>query len=768
MSPNLHLRLLVTSLTFSFALLLGLAFLFAAAPPSQAQPPAFSFKDQDGVPVDGEVRVLCFAGYGATAPFADLNIQVVGGVPDEATPLPQNCRHLAALRLRHTQPAGKHEGAAYWIYATSWEPGTTHPLTATGDIVLSDGRPLTLINLAVSLGWEPAPASAVTSVSEVRQGLRLMAEELYDWAEGQMLVGPITIHTGGEGWSAADMRFVPANDKRPSAFVGGIVPDTLPYTGYLTNTTYTPAMVYLGRLWDGRDAFEEGTGNWTTPNAYRTLAHEFAHYALFLYDEYQDSSGLSGYCICDTLSTSGCGFGDRDGSAMAYHYQATEFWHKDTHLTVEPFCYETWQFHVHGQTDWDLLTQWHVIQGLSLPFSPFRFPMPELDAGPALGLAQHLIGREPGQRVYLPAVLRGGTAVAPPQEPLVNVILNAPNPPTHTLPSQVYLLKGGADNPQRILPQGRATGDPAGSVLGQIRLLDVAPDDTVRAYIDRPAAGAADVMRYSVLANGNAASNVVVHENPWDVVLAHHFELQSNRVTTLTLTLMDGDGRLSVPMAQLCSLDTAVGCHPAWQQPMTNMGGWWEVAFAPLPQQKELPRYAVVRLWDGGDMAVADELVQWVQVAGGVGPTHNDGMAPLLDAEVMVNTSDPYPNAGDCNVVSYMPMANTRVLESPLPAGVGGLLGIPLDIQITLSQDLCPPPFPGQEPALPTSVLLNMGYSQDEVDRLGLNEQTQLVILHYAPGFGWAVWQQLGVNEDLNWITASTQEDGIYAIGWRP
>ena len=41
-------------------------------------------------------------------------------------------------------------------------------------------------------------------------------------------------------------------------------------------------------------------------------------------------------------------------------------------------------------------------------------------------------------------------------------------------------------------------------------------------------------------------------------------------------------------------------------------------------------------------------------------------------------------------------------------------------------------------------------------------------VLHYTPGFGWAIWQQLGVNEDLNWITASTQEDGIYAIGWRP
>ena len=98
--------------------------------------------------------------------------------------------------------------------------------------------------------------------------------------------------------------------------------------------------------------------------------------------------------------------------------------------------------------------------------------------------------------------------------------------------------------------------------------------------------------------------------------------------------------------------------------------------------------------------------------------------------------------------------------------GFGGLLGIPLDIQITLNQDQCPPEAPGQAIPLPVDVLLNLGYSQDEVDRLGLDEQSQLAILHYTSG--WATWQQLGVNDDLNWITASTQEDGIFAIGWQP
>lgn len=275
-------------------------------------------------------------------------------------------------------------------------------------------------------------------------------------------------------------------------------------------------------------------------------------------------------------------------------------------------------------------------------------------------------------------------------------------------------------------------------------------------------------MRYAVADDGTAMSDIVVSEDLWDVTLEHHFELQDNQVVSLTLTLVDGDGRLGTPTAQLCSLDAAIGCHPDWKITMEDSSGWWEVEFTPLPGQAELPRYSVVRIWDSGDQAVEDELVQWLQVAGGVGPTHNDGMAPLLDDVVMVNTSQPYPGAGDCNVVSYMPATNANALLAPLPPNFGGLLGIPLDIQITLDPDLCPIPVPGQNMTLPVDVLLNFGYSQDEVTRLGLNEQTQLFILHYQPGGGWAIWQQIGINSDLNWITSSTTEDGIFAIGWQP
>ncbi|MFO7539040.1 MAG: hypothetical protein R6X32_13430 [Chloroflexota bacterium] len=730
-------------------------------PESQAQPLTVTFIDQNGNPISGDVRVLCFDSATAVSPFADRTVAVSNGQPEA---LPDGCTHLAALRLRHSQPAGKHDGLAYQIYTTSWEPGESQPLLATGDIMLNDGWPLTLFHVVASLGWTPALHSTVTTAADIQAALRELSAVLYDWTEGQMAVGSISIHSGGERWDEADLRFAPANDKRPSAFVGGIVAEPLVYNGLEADIAYSPAATYYGRLWDGRDAFVEGSGRWTQPAGYRTIAHEWAHYALFLYDEYQSSDGLSGYCICPDLAATGCSSGVPDASAMAYHYQTAEFWHAATHPTVDPFCLETWQYHVHGLSDWETLAQWDAIQGLSFTFVPLQPPATQLTEGPALGLTGHLFGREAGHHLYLPAVVDGRTAVLPPDEPVVNLYLDTTSPLTSSQASQIYLLQGGPDQPTRILPQGRVTGDPAGTNLGQIRLLDVQPGDAVRAYVDWYEAG----QRFTLSDNLNPLGDIFTQVNPWAYSLEHRFTVTDNRVDGLTLFLLDKNGLLDMPVAQLCSLDAAVGCHPDWQQPMQNVGGWWQAEFTPLPGHLELPRYLVVRIVDGSNPAVNKEIVQWLQVAGGVGPTHNDGMAPLLDDMVMVNTSQSLDNVEYCNIVSYMPAANWEAREASLPPDVGGLIGFPVDISITIHPDQCPDYVPGQPMPLPVSVFINLGYSQDEVDRLGLNEQTQLQILRFSPQFGWSTWQQIDLNSDLNWITTMTTDDGIYAIGWLP
>ncbi|MBE2223088.1 MAG: hypothetical protein IAF02_16215 [Anaerolineae bacterium] len=767
-------RSISIAVSMTFLALIGLVFLLMAVP-GQAETSAVTFKDQDGVPITGIVRVLCFDGLTAVSPRSDLNIQVNAGTPFE--PLPVNCTHLVALRLRHTQPSGKHDQPAYWNYTTSWTPGATTPQPASGDIILSDLQPLTLINMVVSLSWTPAPNSTVATAAEIRDAMQAVSQELYDLTDGQMALGPVSISTGGDRWAEADIRFLPANDKRPSAFVGGIVPDKLNYTGYLTNTTYTPAATYFGRLWDGRDAFDEENGRWTTPNAYRTITHEWSHYGLFLYDEYQDTTGGPGYCICETLP-SGCGFGDRDGSAMAYHYTATEFWHKDTHFsgTNLSFCQATWQHHVHGRTDWDFLAfDWANLQGLPLSFVPLRSPVPQLDSGPTMGLTAHLFGAQPGHDLFLPVVVRDGETAVSPQEPIINVLLDTTTPPTTTQPTQLYLLQGGSDTPSRILPQGRVTGDPAGNSLGKLRLLDVNTGDTIRAFADWHGLSATAGTRYTLYTDEDPTNDITLLENPAQFSLDHHFDLVENQVMTLTIALEERSGSMSLPKIQLCSLDAAIGCHPAWAQTMSATGsGAWQAQFTPLAGQKELPRYLVMRIVDGHDLAVADELVQWLQVGGGVGPAHNDGMAPLLDDVIMVNVAQPLAQAGDCNVVSYMPATNADALKAALPPGFGGLIGIPLDIDITLTDSQCPTWFPHQDQPLPQNinVLLNFGYSQDEATRLGIDtlpeEFLQLKLLHFNSGGSWSTTQQITTNTDLNWVTATISEDGIYAIGWQP
>jgi hypothetical protein len=769
MNPNSRFPTL--TLFISILTILLLTVITSQAQPNTIYGSAPLFQNQDSAPITGSIRLLCFASYTAPAPHADLTIEVTDGFPSGGPPIPDNCSHIAALHLRHTQPSGKHSQPAYWLYTTSWSPGSTRPYTATLPITIRDQWPLTVINLTASLAWQPAPNSPIANTNQLQSGLQAFSTELYDLTDGQMIIGPVQISTGGSQWNAADLRFLPANDKRPSAFVGGIVPDKLPYSGYLTDTIYLPAAATFGRLWDGRDAFDESSGPWNQPPAYRTIAHEWAHLGLFLYDEYQNTDGLAGSCICDALSSSGCGFGDRDASALAYHYTASEFWHKDTHLTVANFCYDTWQMHVHGQTDWDTLSNWHTIQGIPLPFTPLRSPVPQLAAGPAPGLAAHLFGRPINPTTYLPILLHAPeTAVAPPQEPIVQLLAPSTAPPT-SHPTQIYLLKDGLP-PSRILPQGRATGDPSASSFGSLRLLDVRPTDRVRAYAQPLPSSVSAAGRYTVISDASPLTDIQLASNPWDITLEHAFQLQDSYLVTLTLSVRDEDGRLTTPMLQLCSLDTAVGCHPHWQKPLTATGGgWWQATYTRLPGSTELPRYLILRLWDAHDNAIADELVQWIQAAGGVGPTHKDGMAPLLDDVIMVNLTSPFANAGDCNLVSYTPATHAAALKAPLPLGIGGLIGIPLDVNITLNAQTCPTAVPGQPIPLPTNLLLNMAYSQDEVTRLGITEATEptrLRILHYVPNTGWAIWQQVDTNTDLNWIATTTQEDGIYAIGWTP
>lgn len=753
--------------------------------------PNLNFVDDIGTPLAGaEMRILCYDTPTSGAPVADLMV-TTGPNGEPLSSLPANCDYVAALHLRHEQPSDKSgHGPAYWVYATSWEPGTITPLTATGNITIRENWSIVLFNVVASLEWRPAPGSPF--VADLRQGLHQASAYLYDLTEGQMAFGPVTIHTAGHNWDGADLRFRAANDLRPSAYVGGIVAERTPYTSTsLKETVYVPNTVFLGRYWDGLDASDPISGTWSQPDAYHTLVHEWAHYALFLYDEYQDvtQSYAETYCACRDLPDVGvqpgaCGGVSPDlaASAMAYHYTASEFWQTEA-ITEEQqkLCEATQQWQVHGLSDWQTLAIWPEIQelpgGLSALVSPTT-----LNPDPELGLTGDLFGRKPGYRLYLPAVQRGGPAPSPISEPIIGISVTASPQPTETLPMQVYVLEGMASGtPARILHQGRAIGQPDTSgLLGKIILLGIDLQDRARVHVDRyttasisggrflfpnPAMPAVD----PVLSDGLMPQAIA---DTWQASLDATYALSGSNLTTMTLILTTPIGVGNEATAQLCVPEAAIGCNPGWRKTMASVPGTvtWTATFTPLMGTAELPRYGVIQI-QAPDIG---ELIRWFQDSGGVGPAHEDGHAPLRDGHVMVDTNAPLKSPAECNRVIVMPAANyealTRSLGQDLDGKeIQGIISGPWDIDILLPENgACPSLVPGDH-TLPVSVTLTLFYNQEIVDQLGIS-QKNLRLLHYnnIPEHGfWEVVGIAGGSPTLNWLaTVPVNEDGIYAIGW--
>lgn len=689
------------------------------------------FVDENGSPLaNSTIRLLCYTDLGSPL-LADLWLQTDElGYP--AGTIPPACHYLAALHLLHSQPSGKPgHGPAFQLFATSWVGGATLPQAAGGDIVLSRDQPLVIFNVVASLAWTPAGADYQ---ADFQEAIRQAAAYLYDLSEGQMIFGPLTLYPAGPSWNAADFRLLPANDYRPTAFVGGIVPAGLPYTA--TNgseTHFTPAEIWLGRYWDGQQA---STGDWSAPAGYRTLVHEWSHYALFLYDEYQQGDGQETYCTCPDLPEVGQTGGACGGvspslaaSVMAYHYSASEWWRSGSPAV----CLDTAQWKMHGQRDWQTIIAGGQIQGLT---DWLKMPA-SLTAGPGLGLAADLVVSRPEPSLYLPLVISPGSPTPPPSEPLVFLALgNGP-------------LPAGALAQFYVRDSNQATYQ--GSSNQALTLLDIQPNDRARVYLDvygddryvYPAPAGPDLSLSQGLTLTLAANN-------WPAALDLSYELTDGQLTRLDLILTLPQAE--APAGGLCTVD--LGCSTAALQQTGSVTWTLQLEL----DGAALPNYGLVWVGDGAN----GELWRWYQLAGGVGPGHMDGHAPLLDGPALANSPSPVP--GQQNKLLISPAADYAAVLAPLPAGIGGLVGPPLDLDILLPGMVALRPGDHQ---LPSPVQLTLFYPQEVVDQLGLAEE-QLNLLHFNRQLG--QWQTVGVSgrsSYLNWVASQPiQQDGLFAVGW--
>ena len=155
---------------------------------------------------------------------------------------------------------------------------------------------------------------------------------------------------------------------------------------------------------------------------------------------------------------------------------------------------------------------------------------------------------------------------------------------------------------------------------------------------------------------------------------------------------------------------------------------------------------------------------------GGVGPGHADGIAPLADALVMLNTDIPLQDLEDCNLVSFTPAASANALSRPLPTDIGGIIRRPLLIRVTMpdNDNVCSSLAPFVDIPFNRSLVLNLGYLQSDVQQFGISE-ADLVMLYFNSSNGWQVLgnNQLDQSVELNWIAEEVYNDGIYAIGWK-
>ncbi|MCB0065487.1 MAG: VCBS repeat-containing protein, partial [Caldilineaceae bacterium] len=276
---------------------------------------------------------------------------------------PQTDLSLVALSPQTQIPtprAAHPNDAAYTIYQTTLADrgsGENRPFVSTpsGEQLLTAtiSMPLVLYNLVVSIEW---PAT-VTQTHTISEALAAASTYLYDLTDGQMAFRSVTIYDNAQHWGDADIQISAQNTIRPYASIGGIT------------STLVAHPIRIGRAWNGNDAKD---GPWSAADGYRTIAHEFGHYGLWLYDEYFgykfDSNGTilgrrPGDLFCTNKSNRHRETDDINASAMDWQYSSTELSDRRVAALWGNLCQASAQWQLtekdfgHGESAWDTLAR---------------------------------------------------------------------------------------------------------------------------------------------------------------------------------------------------------------------------------------------------------------------------------------------------------------------------------------------------------------------------------------------------------------------------
>ena len=275
---------------------------------------------------------------------------------------------LVALQLVHEQPTDKAihniaaggEDFAFRVYRTTMlisDSGkVTLPVISTGNqhvLRISPQNPLILFHVVVSIEAEVSRRY----VNELLEGLQKASDLLYDATDGTMAFGWVSVWDGREHFDDADIQIHSSNLTWPYAHIGGINTNDPQYHLIYKGINPIPGRIVLGPYFDGTTS---ARGAWNQQPGYSTIVHEFAHYALFLYDEYfyiDESTGDRGdsYCFADIKNDL-----DKPASLMDYQFSTQEFCNRTEHYHVVHDHPPTYHTQKYGSNE----TSWVTIQGI--------------------------------------------------------------------------------------------------------------------------------------------------------------------------------------------------------------------------------------------------------------------------------------------------------------------------------------------------------------------------------------------------------------------
>ncbi len=129
-------------------------------------------------------------------------------------------------------------------------------------------RNVNVIDMVMSIDWDFDSPPAGLERTFIENILKQSSQSLYTMTEGRQMLGKVFVYKNGQFMNNTDIQYL-QKDGRANAHIGGIF-----------------------NCQSCRNQMFAGTGE-TAEQHGKTLAHEFGHYVLALYDEYREVGGTS-------------------------------------------------------------------------------------------------------------------------------------------------------------------------------------------------------------------------------------------------------------------------------------------------------------------------------------------------------------------------------------------------------------------------------------------------------------------------------------------